>query len=85
MLRDMSEQQFERIGIERMGQRIRIVRAAAELTEEDLNNEDENTPIVPNAEIQTPAIEAEGEAEEEINNEENEVTRTHYTRTYGGW
>ena len=39
-----------------MGQRIRLVRAAAQLTEEDLENEDNNLQPATADEVQPPAI-----------------------------
>ena len=36
MVRRMTEEQLQRIGIERMGQRLNILQAAAELTEEEV-------------------------------------------------
>ena len=36
LVRQMTEEQLQRIGIERMGQRLNILQAAAELTEEEV-------------------------------------------------
>ena len=65
VMREMNEQQFERIGVDKMGQKIRLVRAAAQLTEEDLENDDENIQPAAGDEIQPPGI-AEAEAEREV-------------------
>ena len=45
MVRRMTEEQLQRIGILRMGQRLNILQAAAELTDEDLQPVEEDREI----------------------------------------
>ena len=57
----MPKESIERKGIYQKCQWSTLVRAAAELTEEDLETHDENHPLTSEAETQPPYLEAENQ------------------------
>ena len=68
-----------------MGQRVRLVRAAAEVAEEDMETPGENYALATEAENKPPAIVVEGQAEyEESNPEDNAVKKEEAPRGWGG-